>query len=137
CKEVLDWYQQKMITAGYETRRTDDMPPGCGGILLTNSGNRARSLNVKLMGDSKSVTIDLEAVERERPGAISGNNVPSWVPIYPGCTPANVTNEQFGAEKHATFSIATQESLTTVINWYEARLKSAGFEVYASPEAGR
>jgi len=62
-------------------------------------------------------------------GAGSPQNLPSWLPAYPGATVAG-TFDTTNAEGHtAAFSVTTKDPPDKVLDYYEAQLKSAGLKV--------
>jgi hypothetical protein len=63
-------------------------------------------------------------------GTGSPQNLPSWVPSYPGGQAQSTTYDTTGPQgRSALFTISTSDAVDKVIDWYEAELKAQGFTV--------
>jgi hypothetical protein len=95
--------------------------------------------------DGKKATFDFDqkgeaggalTIETEEGKAVFGAGeavaVPSWVPSYPGAAQEGFNSLEAGGERTGTFTLRTADSVEQVVAWYEAELKSAGFEVEKS-----
>src|SRR3954452_14301582 len=85
CTKVADWYQKTVEAAGYNVYgRFDYGDPGCSASFRSDNRGQGRSLHVRASGGVDDVSISIESVEREGPGATVA--LPEWVPVYPGAT---------------------------------------------------
>jgi uncharacterized protein YneF (UPF0154 family) len=62
-------------------------------------------------------------------GAEVSEEIPDWVPVYPGATPANRTSMGSAEEMTGSFRLTTDDAVGELIAFYRDRLKEAGFEV--------
>jgi len=63
------------------------------------------------------------------PGSASRSGVPEWVPIFPGGRVSDVETRPAGVETYTNFRMAAGSDCEKVINWYEEKMKLAGFNV--------
>jgi hypothetical protein len=56
-------------------------------------------------------------------------NLPSWVPVYPGATTQGTFDSTSAQGRSASFSATTKDGVDKVVDWYESQLKGAGFKV--------
>ncbi|MFL6193214.1 MAG: hypothetical protein ACJ75H_03515 [Thermoanaerobaculia bacterium] len=69
-------------------------------------------------------------------GGNSAQNLPAWVPSYPGGT-VQGTYDTTGAEgRTAAFTVTTTDDATKVLDWYEAQLKNGGLTVERTTFSG-
>ena len=59
-------------------------------------------------------------------GAGAPQNLPSWLPVYPGGTVQGTYDTTNAEGRTAAFTVSTKDDSTKVIDYYEAQLKSAG-----------
>jgi len=62
-------------------------------------------------------------------GAGTAKNLPSWVPNYPGGTVQGTFDTNNAEGRSAAFTVTTRDSVSQVLDYYEAQLKGAGFKV--------
>jgi hypothetical protein len=60
-------------------------------------------------------------------GTGAAENLPSWVPAYPGGTTEGAFDATTDAERSAAFTMTTEDSVAKVMEYYETQLKAAGF----------
>jgi hypothetical protein len=82
------------------------------------------------MKDSGSikVTNDEGAVVFSTGGAVS-EDVPSWVPVYPGSEPANRHTMRTEEEETGGFELETSASVAEALEFYKTALEGEGYEV--------
>jgi hypothetical protein len=87
-------------------------------------------------GKQSSVTIDnsgLTATSADgstvKYGNAAGNNVPSWVPVYPGSSPQGTVSATNGDTSQNTFTFKSPDPASKVIAFYSDQLKAAGLKV--------
>jgi hypothetical protein len=59
-------------------------------------------------------------------GAGSPQNLPSWLPVYPGGTVSGTYDTNNNEGRTAAFTVATKDDSTKVVDYYDAQLKGAG-----------
>jgi hypothetical protein len=62
-------------------------------------------------------------------GATGAQNLPSWVPQYPGGTVTGGFDNTNPEGRTATFAVTTKDPVEKVVDWYESQLKAAGLKV--------
>lgn len=65
-------------------------------------------------------------------GAATPQNLPSWVPTYPGGAVQGTFDTTGPEGRSAAFAVSTPDATNKVLDWYEAQLKSAGLKVEKS-----
>jgi archaellum component FlaG (FlaF/FlaG flagellin family) len=80
-------------------------------------------------GGSLKVTDDKGQVTTMNAGLGAPQNLPSWLPVYPGGK-IQGTFDTTNAEGHsAAFTVSTSDSVAKMMEFYESQLKSAGLKV--------
>jgi hypothetical protein len=137
----------KMVTAmnkDYETVSTDDRK----GTIVVREKSTGKVMTMKFDPNTKkmeivtddgkqsSVTIDGNGVSAQssdgstvKYGNAAGNNVPSWVPIYPGSSPQGTISATSAEGSQNTFTFKSPDAATKIIAFYSDQLKSAGFTI--------
>ena len=59
-------------------------------------------------------------------GAGSPQNLPSWLPVYPGGTVSGTYDTNNNEGRTAAFTVTTKDDSNKVIDYYDAQLKGAG-----------
>jgi uncharacterized protein YneF (UPF0154 family) len=62
-------------------------------------------------------------------GAGTPQNLPSWLPTYPGGTVQGTLDTTNAEGRSATFTVNTKDDSTKVLDYYESQLKAAGLKV--------
>ena len=62
-------------------------------------------------------------------GAAVSEDIPGWLPLYPGAEPASRSMMTSSEGTTGSFQIETGDAVSDVIAFYRDRLKAAGFEV--------
>jgi hypothetical protein len=62
-------------------------------------------------------------------GAGSPQNLPSWLPAYPGGTTQGNFSNTSDEGRTAAFTVTTKDPVDKVLDFYESQLKAAGFKV--------
>ena len=136
----------KMVTAmnpDYETVKTNDRE----GTIVVREKSSGKVMTLKFDPDTKkmviitddgkqaSVTVDGNGVSAQSSegsvkfGTSAGNNVPSWVPVYPGWAPEGTYASTSAEGSQNTFTFKSKDSATKIITYYSDALKSAGFAI--------
>ena len=136
----------KMVTAmnkDYETVSTDDrkgtivVREKSTGKVMTMKFDPATKQMVVTTDDGKQakVTIDGNGVSATSSdgtvkfGSATGNDVPSWVPVYPGSKPQGTMSSTSAEGSQNTFTFKSPDPSTKIIAFYSDQLKAAGFTI--------
>lgn len=110
------------------------------GRIRFESGDEEVTLGVE--GDEEgggTLTVrDKEGETTFRAGSGGDEDIPDWVPRYPGVAPTGTTFMRSGGEINGNFAVETDDSLEDVLDYYREALEAAGFtEVsYTTSQAG-
>ena len=136
----------KMVTAmnkDYETVSTDDRK----GTIVVREKSTGKVMTMKFDPDTKQmvvttddgkqakVTIDGNGVSATSAdgtvkfGSATGNDVPSWVPVYPGSKPQGTMSSTSADGSQNTFTFKSTDASTKIITFYSDQLKAAGFTI--------
>jgi hypothetical protein len=136
----------KMVTAmnkDYETVSTNDrtgtivVREKSTGKVMTMKFDPATKQMVVTTDDGKQakVTIDSNGVSAQSAdgtvkfGSATGNDVPSWVPVYPGSSPQGTMSSTSAEGSQNTFTFKSSDPSTKIITFYSDQLKAAGFTI--------
>jgi hypothetical protein len=113
------------------------------GETSTMSADDAKNGNFRFKSDKGTATIDTSGpggatikttnekgeTTTMNAGVGAPQNLPSWLPVYPGGK-VQGTFDATTAEGHtASFAVSTTDSLAKMMEFYESQLKSAGFKI--------
>jgi hypothetical protein len=137
----------KMVTSmnkDYETVSTDDSK----GTIVVREKSTGKVMTMKFDpatrqmvitsddGKQSKVTIDSNGVNAQsadgstvKYGSATGNDVPSWVPVYPGSSPQGTMSATSPEGSQNTFTFKSKDPSTKIIAYYSDQLKSAGFTI--------
>jgi len=111
------------------------------GETTTISADDAKNGKWLIKTDKGSATIDtsggnglnIQATEEKGQkstttfgGAGAPQNLPSWLPVYPGATVQGTYDTTNAEGRTAAFTVSTKDDSNKVIDYYESQLKSAG-----------
>lgn len=111
-------------------------------LELVSSDDEAGTLTIRNRETGEILTVDLEQIEQGRIrfetsdqdgetqyriGSGSDEDIPDWVPRYPGVAPTGTSLMQSGGEISGGFSLETDDSVDDVISYYREALETAGF----------
>lgn len=75
------------------------------------------------------VTDDKGQVSTFQGGGGAPQNLPSWLPVYPGGTVQGTFDTNSAEGRSASFTISTSDSGDKVLSFYESQLKAGGLKV--------
>lgn len=76
-----------------------------------------------------TLSVTNEKGETSTFGAGLRQDLPSWLPTYPGGSVQGSYDTNTAEGRSAAFTVTTKDSVTQVLDYYEAQLKEAGFKV--------
>lgn len=80
-------------------------------------------------GGTMTVTNEKGEVAKFSGGGGAPQNLPSWLPVYPGGTATGSYDATSGNERSAAFGVTTSASVDEVLAFYEEKLEGQGIEV--------
>jgi hypothetical protein len=115
------------------------------GEVTTFSAEQAKNgdfSNFKIKTDKGTATFDtssgkgLSVQATDEKGQVSTfnagggtpQNLPSWLPTYPGGTVQGTMDTNNDTERTAAFTVSTKDDTNKVLDYYESQLKSAGLK---------
>jgi hypothetical protein len=93
-------------------------------VVTTDDGKQA-----KVTIDSNGVSATSSDGSSVKYGSATGNDVPSWVPVYPGSSPQGTMSSTSAEGSQNTFTFKSQDPSTKIITFYSDQLKAAGFTI--------
>jgi len=99
--------------------------------VLTEDGEEA---SVTFRGGEGGLEIESEeggTTSRLRIGA-DPDEIPSWVPVYPGAEPSSTFLSSTGEGTQGAFSLNTDDSPDDVLSWYSDEIEDLGMETQRS-----
>lgn len=96
-------------------------------VVADENGKEA---TVKLNTDGDKGTLEVQSADGTvKFGATGSNQMPSWVPVYPGSSPQGTFSSQSKEGNQSTFAFKTKDAPAKVISYYQEQLKSGGFTI--------
>lgn len=107
--------------------------------MVVTDGEGKQS-TVSITGDGDKAALNIQSADgTARFGASGDNQMPAWVPVYPGSTPKGTFSAQSNGASQSAFGFKTNDAPAKVIDYYQNQLKSAGFTIsgtFSSPTGG-
>jgi hypothetical protein len=107
-----------------------------GKVMTYKFDPQTKRMVITADGKQSSVTIDNNGVSATssdgssvKYGAATGNDVPSWVPLYPGSSPQGTMSSTGPEGSQNTFTFKSKDPSAKIIGYYSDQLKSAGFKI--------
>jgi hypothetical protein len=92
-------------------------------VITTDDGKQAKVT----IGDSGVTATTADGTVKF--GSATGNDVPSWVPVYPGSKPQGTMSSTSADGSQNTITFESKDSPTKIVTFYSDQLKSAGFTI--------
>jgi hypothetical protein len=107
-------------------------------MVVTNGDGKQAT--VSITGDGDKTALNIQSPD----GAVNfsagaSNQMPAWVPVYPGSTPKGTFSAQGKGASQSAFGFTTADPAAKVIEYYQDQLKAGGFTVtqtFASAAGG-
>jgi uncharacterized protein YneF (UPF0154 family) len=112
------------------------------GEVITVNLEDIKEGKLSFTGDEGEVNIDASQLDETGSLKVTGkdgevifssgeatDDVPSWVPLFPGTEPANRHAMKSGGDEMGGFELETTASVSDVLDFYREALTNAGFEV--------
>jgi len=99
--------------------------------IKTDKGTATFDANSK-DGGSLKVTDDKGQVTTMNAGAGTPQNLPTWLPVYPGGKVQGTFDTTTAEGRSATFTVTSTDSATKVLEFYKSQLEGAGLKVEKS-----
>lgn len=96
-------------------------------VVLDENGKAA---TVKLSGEGDKGILEVQSADGSfKLGGGTGDQMPSWVPVYPGSSPAGTFSAENKDGKQGGFTFKTSDAPNKVAAFYQEKLKAAGFTI--------
>ena len=97
--------------------------------MVVTDGEGKQS-TVSITGDGDKTALNIQSADGAVKFSAGGDNqMPAWVPVYPGSTPKGTFSAQNKGASQSGFSFKTTDAAAKVIGYYEDQLKSSGFTI--------
>jgi len=97
-------------------------------MVVTDENGKEATVRVNTDGDKGSVEVQ-SADGNMKFGASASGQLPGWMPVYPGSSPAGTFSSQTKDGSQSTFAFKTQDPAAKVMSYYQDQLKSSGFSI--------
>jgi len=92
------------------------------------------------VSDAEDGTVKIESSDGDgfaiTTGAAVSEEIPDWVPVYPGSEPANRGTMKTNDSVNGNFTLGTDDAVSEVLEFYREQLKSIGFQVTVNTYSG-
>ncbi len=92
------------------------------------------------VSDAEDGTVRIESGDGDgfaiSTGAAVSEEIPDWVPVYPGSEPANRGTMTTNDSVNGNFTLSTDDAVADVLEFYREQLKSVGFQVTVNTYSG-
>ena len=106
-------------------------------VVIDGEGKQS---TVSITGEGDSTSVNFQSADGTAKFSAGGDNqMPAWVPVYPGSTPqgtfsaSNVSGSNPSGSnqgtKQSVFGFKTTDAPSKVMEYYQNQLKSSGFNV--------
>lgn len=100
------------------------------GRISFSGGKKGESVKIDFGGEAEQGRFRVESDKGTMEwGTGDGQQTPGWVPAYPGAAPQGVFSARGDDGVSGAFTFATADDISTVLAFFEARLKGKGFTV--------
>jgi hypothetical protein len=105
-------------------------------VVTDENGKQA---TVKVNTDDKGAVEVQSSDGTVKFGATGNNQMPGWVPVYPGSSPQGTFSSQNKEGNQSTYAFKTKDAPAKVMSYYQDQLKAGGFTINMTtntPEGG-
>jgi hypothetical protein len=103
------------------------------GRISFTGDKEGESFKVEFGGEGERGRLRVESSEGTMEwGTGDGQEIPRWVPTYPGVTPQGVFSSRTGDEASGAYTFNTADGVDAVLSRFQRELEGAGFEVSTS-----
>jgi hypothetical protein len=96
-------------------------------VVADENGKEA---TVKLNTDGDKGSIEVQSSDGTvKFGASGSNQMPAWMPVYPGSSPQGTFSAQTKDGNQSTFTFKTKDAPAKVMSYYQDQLKAGGFTI--------
>lgn len=107
-------------------------------MVVTDENGKEATVSIAGDGDKGSLTVRSSDGTATFGGG-AGNQMPAWVPAYPGSSPQGIFSASNNDGSNNGFSFKTSDAPAKVLEYYQNQLKAAGFTISLAsntPEGG-
>ena len=96
-------------------------------VVVDEDGKEA---TVKLNADGDKSGVEVQSADGTvKFGGSGSNQLPAWIPTYPGSSTKGTFSSQSKDGNQSTFAFKTSDAPAKVISYYQDQLKSGGFNI--------
>jgi uncharacterized protein YmfQ (DUF2313 family) len=96
-------------------------------VVTDENGQEAK---ISVSGDGDKGVLEVQSQDGTMKfGSSASNQMPAWVPVYPGSSPQGTFSSQTKEGDQRTFAFKTKDAPAKVMSYYQDQLKSAGFSI--------
>ena len=96
-------------------------------VILDENGKQA---TVKISGEGEKGALEVNSADGNfKLGAGADNELPAWVPAYPGSSPTGTFSASNKEGRQGGYSFKTPDAPAKVLSYYQDQLKAAGFTI--------
>jgi hypothetical protein len=97
-------------------------------MVVTDENGKQATVKVNTDGDKGAVEVQ-SSDGTVKFGATGSNQMPGWVPVYPGSSPKGTFSSQSKDGNQSTYAFSTKDAPAKVISYYQDQLKAGGFTI--------
>jgi hypothetical protein len=98
-------------------------------MVITGEDGKETKFTANTDGDKGSLVVQGADGATVKIGATGSNDMPSWIPVYPGSSPKGTFSSQTKEGNQATYSFNTSDAPAKVMAYYQDQLKAGGFAI--------
>ena len=96
-------------------------------LVATDKDGKEVRFNVS--GDDKSGSLEINSDQGTvKIGAAASNNMPAWIPVYPGSAPQGTMSINSPEGNTSTYAFKTKDGAEKVLDFYEKEMGNAGLK---------
>ncbi|SRR5579883_252964 len=96
---------------------------------LVVAGDDGKEVKISASGDASTGSLTMETPDGTMKYGTGASKAPSWVPVYPGSSPAGTFSAESKDGAQNSFTFKTKDPASKVIAFYQDELKAGGFTV--------
>jgi hypothetical protein len=104
------------------------------------TGDDGKEMRVTAHADGDKGTVEVQGPDGTMKfGAAASNQMPGWVPVYPGSSPQGTFSAQTKDGNQSSFAFKTKDAPAKVMAYFQDQLKAGGFTINmttAGPQGG-
>jgi hypothetical protein len=113
-----------------KTGQTTTMRFDTASKQMTVIDGEGKQSTVSITGEGDKASVNIQSADGTAKFSAAGDNqLPAWVPVYPGSTPKGTFSASNKDGTQSAFGFKTNDAPAKVMEYYQNQLKSSGFNV--------